>query len=84
MYKCLIPIPVHIKYTYTCSICGATDTQVFNEGVGLEMPWPSPPPGWREVLGQTVCSQHRIEARLRIIDPHGDAFSWALWREVEV
>jgi hypothetical protein len=69
-----------LTYTHTCSICGAETMQTLKLPRGGEIPKPLAPTGWRDVLGEMVCSQHRVHANVYVTGyPH------SLWRaEVEL
>jgi hypothetical protein len=64
-----------LTYTHTCSICGAETTQAWNMRRGEEIPKPLDPVGWRDVLGEMVCSQHRVHANVYVT-----GYPNSLWR----
>ena len=59
---------VELTYTYACSICGielSTNYAIRETG---EVPYPSLPRGWRYIMGELVCANHRVVAELRLLD----------------
>jgi hypothetical protein len=72
-----------LRYEFNCSICGASETQIRMITAHELPPIPRPPDGWRDVLGEMVCRNHKIEADLYVVshDCHPDAiFRRRKWR----
>lgn len=70
-------VPLHVEYTFECSVCGVTQKYDYQVARGNYLPAPNPPFAWVLVENQIYCPKHNVgivvdgEER-RIVTNHKD------------